>query len=146
MWDPLGSIHEKAGDVKIIFNLATDEYFKDRFCCFLYASSKVLEENPEEVAALLRAYRKAQEWIHENPEEAVKIIVEKNYAAIEDIDLAVDLIKSYGYPSASQHADDWDSLVEDNVRYFAGGLYDIGYLQTDPEEFTKTVYQKVDVN
>lgn len=146
LWDPLGSIHEKAGDVKIIFDLGTDEYFKDRFCCFLYASTKVLEENPEEVAALLRAYRKAQEWIYENPEEAVNIIVEKNYAAIEDKDLAVELIKSYGYPSATEHADNWDANVEDNVRYFAGGLYDIGYLKTAPDEFTETVYQKVEVN
>lgn len=146
LWDPLGSIHEKAGDVKIIFDLGTDEYFKDRFCCFLYASTKVLNENPEEVAALLRAYRKAQEWIYENPEEAVDIIVERNYAAIEDRELAVDLVKSYGYPSASQHADNWDELVEDNVNYFATGLYNIGYLATDPDEFTNSIYEKVDVS
>ena len=85
-------------------------------------------------------------FIYENPEEAVNIIVEKNYAAIEDKELAVELIKSYGYPSATQHADNWDELVEDNVRYFANGLYDIGYLTTDPEEFTNSVYQKVDVS
>ena len=145
LWDPLGSIHEKAGDVKIIFDLGTDAYFKDKFCCFLYASTKVLEENPEEVAALLRAYRKAQEWIYENPEEAVDIIVEKNYAAIEDRELAVELVKSYGYPSATQHAGNWDELVEENVRYFAKGLYDIGYLETNPEEFTNNIYKKVDV-
>ena len=145
LWDPLGSIHEKAGDVKIIFDLGTDEYFAGRFCCFLYASNKVLKENPEEVAALLRAYRKAQEWIYENPEEAVNIITEKNYAAIEDKELAVELVKSYGYPSSSDHAQDWDKRVQDDVRYFVDGLSSIGYLESDPEEFAKNIYQKVDL-
>lgn len=146
LWDPLGSIHEKAGDVKVIFDLGTDAYFKDRFCCFLYASNKVLEENPDEVAALLRAYRKAQEWISENPEEAVDIIINKNYASIEDKELAVDLVKSYGYPSASEHGDGWDSRVQDDVKYFVDGLSQIGYLESDPDQFAKDIYAKVDVN
>ena len=146
LWDPLGSIHEKAGDVKIIFDLGTDTYFKDHFCCFLYASTKVLNENPDEVAALLRAYRKAQEWIYENPEKAVDIIVNKKYASIEDKELAVDLVKSYGYPSADEHSGEWDSHVETDVKYFVDGLAKIGYLKSDPDQFAKDIYQKVDVN
>ena len=145
LWDPLGSIHEKAGDVKIIFDLGTDPYFAGHFCCFLYASNKVLEENPEEVAALLRAYRKAQEWIYENPEEAVDIIINKNYASIEDQELAVELVKSYGYPSAAEHSEEWDKRVEGDVTYFVDGLSKIGYLESDPAQFAKDIYQKVDV-
>ena len=145
LWDPLGSIHEKAGDVRILFDLGTDEYFKDHFCCFLYASSKVLNEEPEKVAALLRAYRKAQEWIYENPEKAVDIIVNKKYAAIEDKELAVSLVKSYGYPSADKHNESWDERVENDVKYFVDGLSKIGYLKSDPSEFAKKIYQKVDV-
>lgn len=45
----------------------------------------------------------------------------------------------------AENAENWDELVEENVRYFAKGLYDIGYLATDPEEFTNNIYQKVDV-
>ncbi len=145
LWDPLGSIKEKAGEVKIIFDLGTDPFFKGKFCCFLYASEKVLNDNPEEVAALLRAYRKAQEWIYENPEGAVKKIISGNYASIEDEELAVELIKSYGYPSAAQHGEQWDETVEENVRYFVNGLSEIGYLESDPEQFAADIYQKVDV-
>ena len=145
LWDPLGSIHEKAGDERILFDLGTDPYFKDRFCCFLYASTKVLNEKPDEIAALLRAYRKAQEWIYENPEKAVDIIVEKKYASIEDKELAVQLIKSYGYPSADKHNDSWDGRVESDVKYFVDGLSKIGYLKSDPADFAKKIYQKVDV-
>ncbi|MBQ8921993.1 MAG: ABC transporter substrate-binding protein [Oscillospiraceae bacterium] len=145
LWDPLGSIKEKAGDVKIIFDLGTDPFFAGKFCCFLYASSKVLKENPDEVAALLRAYRKAQEWIYENPEEAVRKIIDGNYAAIEDEELAVQLIKGYGYPSAQQHSTDWDAKVQENVKYFVDGLSQIGYLESDPDAFAAEIYQKVDV-
>ena len=145
LWDPLGSIHEKAGDVRILFDLGKDPYFADHFCCFLYASNKVLEENPEEVAALLRAYRKAQEWLYENPEEAVDIIINKNYASIEDKELAVDLIKSYGFPSAAEHDENWDAHVEEDVKYFVDGLSQIGYLKSDPDQFAKDIYQKVEV-
>lgn len=145
LWDPLGSIHEKAGDVKIIFDLGKDPYFVDHFCCFLYASDKVLKEDPEKVAALLRAYRKAQEWIYENPEKAVDLIVDKKYASIEDKELAVDLIKSYGYPSATEHDNNWDSHVESDVNYFVDGLAKIGYLESDPDKFSKDIYQKVEV-
>ena len=146
LWDPLGSIHEKAGDVKIIFDLGKDEYFADHFCCFLYASTKVLNEDPEEVAALLRAYRKAQEWIYENPEEAVELIVNKNYASIEDKELAVELVKSYGYPSAAEHAENWDDHVRQDVKYFVDGLSQIGYLKSDPAQFAEDIYQKVEVS
>ena len=145
LWDPLGSIHEKAGDVRILFDLGTDPYFKDHFCCFLYASNKVLNEDPGKVAALLRAYRKAQEWIYENPEKSVDIITSKNYASIEDKDLAVKLIKSYGFPSADKHDENWDKRVESDVKYFVDGLSKIGYLKSDPADFAKKIYQKVDV-
>jgi len=145
LWDPLGSIHEKAGDVKIIFDLGKDPYFENHFCCFLYASEKVLEEDPEKVAALLRAYRKAQEWIYANPEDAVDLIVDGKYASIEDRELAVDLIKSYGYPAAEEHDENWDAHVEEDVKYFVDGLAKIGYLESDPEQFAKDIYQKVEV-
>ena len=145
LWDPFGSVVEKKGEAKVIFDLSTDEAFAGKYCCFLYASNKVLEENPEEVAALLRAYRKAQDWISKNPEEAVDIIINGKYSAIEDRDLAIDLVKSYEYPSAEDRASGKQS-VEDDVKYFAQALHDIGYLNTDPQEFTDKIYKEVDVN
>lgn len=145
MWDPLGSVAEKAGKVKVIFDLSTDPAFKGKYCCFLYASSKLLKEKPEEIAALLRAYRKAQDWISANPEETVDIIISGKYSLIEDKELAVELIKSYEYPSkAARHAGKQN--VESDVEYFVQALYDIGYLKSEPKAFSKKIYAKVDVD
>ena len=144
MWDPLGSVAEKEGKVKVIFDLSTDPAFKDKYCCFLYASSKLLQEKPDEIAALLRAYRKAQNWISSNPEETVNIIISGKYSQIEDKDLAIQLIKSYEYPSTADRASGKQS-VEGDVKYFVQALYDIGYLKSDPDSFAKDIFASVDV-
>jgi len=145
MWDPLGSVAEKNGKVKVVFDLTTDPIFADHYCCFLYASSKVIKENPEKIAALLRAYRKAQDWIANNPQEAVNIISDKKYSAIEDKALAEELISHYTYPSAHQHGTPGFD-VEKDVTYFATALYDIGYLKTQPAQFVTNAFYKVDLN
>ena len=143
LWDPFGSLAVEEYGYKEIFDLADNEQFADKYCCFLYASNKILEENPDEIAALLRAIHKAQNFIYENPEEAVSIIVEGNYSDISDYeDLAVELVKSYGYPSYDQLD---ASVVEENVKYFAEQLSNIGYLSTDdPDSFAESIYKYIE--
>jgi NitT/TauT family transport system substrate-binding protein len=145
MWDPLGSIAVREGKAKVIFDLSTDPAFADHYCCYLYASNKWLEESPEKVAALLRAYRKAQDFIANNVEEAVDIIADNNYSAIEDKELAKELLSNYCFPQHDQHGtSSYD--VEADVIYFAQALYDIGYLQTAPDDFLKLAFYKIDIN
>ena len=141
IWDPFGSLAVKNKGFKKIFDLSTDPIFADKYCCFLYASDKVLNEKPDEVAALLRAYHKAQDWISHNPEAAVDIISDKKYSDITDKQLAVDLIKSYHYPAEK---DQNPEIVKQNVQYFVEQLSKIGYLKTkDPDQFASQVYQEV---
>lgn len=144
MWDPLGSIAEKEGKVKVLFDLSTDPAFAGKYCCFLFASNKVLDSDPGKVAALLRAYHKAQDWINKNPEEAVDLIIEGKYSQISDKELAVSLIKSYEYPSEESRAAGEHSIKGD-VEYFSKALNEIGYLKTDYNEFTKNNYYDLDI-
>ncbi|PYG88543.1 NitT/TauT family transport system substrate-binding protein [Ruminiclostridium sufflavum DSM 19573] len=147
LWDPLGSIYttgDNAKDYEVLFDLSTDPTFAGKYCCFLYASDKVIRDNPEKVAALLYAYQKAQDWIAKNPKEAVDIISDKKYSAIEDKALAEELLKSYVYPSAEDRAANRQDVGKD-VEYFATELYNIGYLKTDPAQFAKDAYYKVDL-
>lgn len=141
IWDPFGSLAVKNKGFKKIFDLSTDPIFADKYCCFLYASEKVLDEDPGKVAALLRAYHKAQDWIHNNPEDAVNIISDKKYSDITDKELALQLIKSYQYPSLQEQNPD---NVKKNVLYFVQQLSRIGYLKTkDPDKFADQIYAKV---
>ena len=145
MWDPLASVAEKAGKVKTILDITKDEPFAGKACCFLYASKVLYEKNPEEVAALLRAYRKAQDFINKNPEKAVDIIIKGKYSQIEDRDLAIYLITSYNYPSFEQRQAGVFN-VKDDVHYFAQQLYDIGYLKTDADTYTSKYFADVNVD
>ncbi|HBF40059.1 MAG TPA: nitrate ABC transporter substrate-binding protein [Firmicutes bacterium] len=141
IWDPFGSLAVKNNGFKVIFDLATDPIFADKYCCFLYASEKVLKKDPGKVAALLRAYHKAQDWIHYHPQESVAIISDKKYSAITDKELAVELVKSYHYPSLQEQN---PANVQANVLYFVKQLSKIGYLKTkDPEKFAQQIYYKV---
>lgn len=144
LWDPFGSVQEETGNYRVILDIAEDEPFAGKYCCFLYASEKVLNENPEQVAALLRAYRKAQNWISVYPEETINIIIAGNYSQIEDPVLAEKLVRSYVYPSEHDHASNKQDVRSD-VLYFAQQLNEIGYLQSDPEAFTDRAYAKVDL-
>lgn len=143
IWDPFGSLAVKNKGFVEIFDLSTDPLFAGKYCCFLYASEKVLNEDPEKVAALLRAYNKAQEWIHDNPEEAVDIISDKKYSDIADKELAAELVKSYAYPSKEEH-ETGATHVKEDVLYFVQELQKIGYLKTtDPEKFAGEIYYEV---
>ena len=140
IWDPFGSLAIKNKGFVQIFDLSTDPLFAGKYCCFLYASEKYLNEDTERAAALLTAYNKAQEWIHENPAEAVSIIVEKKYSDISDKELAEELLKSYEYPSAEEHSGG-KTHVKQDVLYFVQELQKVGYLKTnDPEKFAEEIY------
>lgn len=146
VWDPIATISTQDGTVRTILDIGTDEPFAGHFCCFLYASTKVVEEQPELIAAELRAYYKAQNWIYENPEEAVRIVTEKGYVSLDEeyFDIAVELVKSYSYPSTEAYANgEWD--IEGDIEYYAQALYDAGFLTTDPEEFVSIAYTEIDL-
>ncbi|MBE5889664.1 MAG: ABC transporter substrate-binding protein [Lachnospiraceae bacterium] len=138
VWDPLGDIAVASGKAEVLVDISTDEPFAGKYCCFYYASEKVLNENPEEVKALYTALLKAQEWINENPEEALDIIEKGNYSEIEDKELAAKLITDYQYETI-----DSDHDVKEDILYFAEELKNIGYLESDPQEFTDKLYFKL---
>lgn len=140
LWDPIATTSVDTYGLRTILDIGTDEPFAGHYCCFLYASNKVIEEDSELIAAELRAYRKAQDWIAANPEEAADLVTSQQYVSIEDHDVAVELIKSYAYPTLEGATVD----IQADVEYFAQALYDIGYLTTDPAEFAAKAFTQID--
>ncbi|MDR0380812.1 MAG: ABC transporter substrate-binding protein [Oscillospiraceae bacterium] len=146
LWDPFGTVaEEREGFVKI-FDLGTHHDYAGKYCCFLFASDKVLDEEPEKIASLLRAYHKAQDWIAKNPYEAAKIVIDKKYVSTGDYELASELLQSYRYPTYEDRKEGKPTL-ENDIRYFITELAKIDFLQTDdPEAFAKRIYRPVETN
>ncbi|HEX2925148.1 MAG TPA: ABC transporter substrate-binding protein [Ruminiclostridium sp.] len=134
-WDPFGVIAEKNEGYTALSDISTDPLFAGKSCCFLYGSKKQIDENPERVAAIARAYKKATEWIKANPEETAKLEIEKKYVATDDIKLLTELIKSYDYEYTTTNA-------YDDIKYFVEQFNKTGFLKkgTDPKGFADQVY------
>ena len=137
-WDPYGVLAEKNEGYTSLSDISTDPLFAGKSCCFLYASKKQIDENPERVAAIARAYKKATEWIKANPEETAKIEIEKKYVATDDLKLLTELIKSYDYEYTTANA-------YDDTKYFVEQFNKTGFLKkdTDPKSFADQVFYDI---
>lgn len=144
IWDPIASEAVKSGKAKALLNIGSDDIFAGKYCCFVYASDKVLREDPEEVASIVRALRKAEQFINDDPEAAVKIIADGGYSEIDDPELAAELLIEYAYPTEAEFAAG-ERGVKDTVEYFAEQLHKIGYLSVPANELIDDLYYDLDV-
>lgn len=79
-------------------------------------------------------------YINNNREEALKIIVDGGYSEVEDVELAAQLLDDYDYDCCDGSLND---DVSEDVKYFAEKLHEIGYLESDPDEFAANLYQPI---
>jgi NitT/TauT family transport system substrate-binding protein len=134
-WDPFATLFVRDQGYREISNIATDPIFKGKSCCFLYASGKKIKENPGRVAAIARAYKRADDWIKTHPEETAKLEIDKGYVATKDYKLITELIKSYDYDYTTLQA-------KDDIAYFVTQFNKTGFLKkgTDPKKFADQIY------
>lgn len=137
-WDPYGTLAVQNNGYRVLTDIGTDPLFANKSCCFLYASKKQIDANPQKVAAIARAYQKADDWIQKNPEAAAKIEIDKKYISGSSLKLVTQLIKSYNYHYTT-------TAAKSDIRYFVSQLNKTGYLKsdTDPDTFANQVYYNV---
>jgi NitT/TauT family transport system substrate-binding protein len=145
-WDPFGTQAEQHGFTTLV-DIGEGALFGGRYCCFLYASAQAVEQQPEQVKALLDGWYKAVEWISEHPEEAADIVTDSSnheaYVSSEDKSLLVSLLKSYHYQG--HHGSDNVGQAKDDVQYFAEKLTNTGYLpkDLDARQFAEDIWVDV---
>lgn len=134
-WDPYGTLAVQNNGYKVLTDISTDPLFAGRTCCFLYASEKYIKSDPALIAAIVKSYKEADDWIQQNQEEAAKIEIDKKYVATSDLNLVTNQLKSYSYVFTTDKA-------KDDVKYFVGQLDKTGFLNknTDPVKFANDVY------
>jgi len=137
-WDPYGTLAVNNNGYSVLVDIGTDPLFAGKSCCFLYATQKKIDENPDRVAAIARAYKKATEWIKANPKETAQIEIDKKYVATEDVDFLTKLIISYDFEFTTDQA-------KDDVKYFASKLSKTGFIKedTDPDKFAEDNYYDI---
>ncbi|MDR2587162.1 MAG: hypothetical protein LBC23_02730, partial [Coriobacteriales bacterium] len=129
-------------------DIGEGDIFGGKYCCFLYASDQALQDKPEQVAALLRGWYRAVEWIAANPEEAADIVTDSSkheaYVASEDKELLVELLKSYHYHGAHNATNSQEQPYQDAL-YFVEELKKTGYLPADidTQQFVDNLWAEV---
>ncbi|HEY5584139.1 MAG TPA: ABC transporter substrate-binding protein [Ruminiclostridium sp.] len=137
-WDPFGALAQKNNGFTALSDISTDPLFAGKSCCFLYSAKKQIEENPEKVTAIARAYKKATAWIKANPAETAKLEIEKKYVATDDVKLLQELIETYDFEYTT------DNAYKD-ILYFVEQFNKTGFLKkdTDPKTFADQVYSNI---
>lgn len=96
MTDPVGYATQKEFGFKPILDTAATKPFNEEYCCDLVISSAFIDAHKDEAKKLTRAIQKAALYVHDHPEEVVKLLKEKNYLA-GDVESNIELLKSYNY-------------------------------------------------
>ncbi|MDR2662914.1 MAG: ABC transporter substrate-binding protein [Treponema sp.] len=140
VWDPFATIAEQTGKYRTLVDIAKDPLFAGRNCCFIFASGKLVKENPGAVAAVLRALNKAVEYEGAYPAEAAALLVQEKKVATDDTALLATLLGSFHYDQHYSAAS--NASARDDAVYFATWLTRIGYLpeDLDVEQFVNDMY------
>jgi NitT/TauT family transport system substrate-binding protein len=121
--DPNAQIQENTGKFRTIINTATDDYLAHEFCCVVAVRTETINAHPEESARFIRAIQKASVWVQNNPEEAARVLGEKNWVP-GDIAVNAQILKTYDYRASVSQA---QSALDRNAR----DLQKIGLLEAD---------------
>jgi NitT/TauT family transport system substrate-binding protein len=129
LWDPFATLAERSGRYRVLVDLSEHPLFADKACCFIFASGKLVRDNPAAVAAVLRGINKAAEWIGANPRETAELLISEKRIATDDVELVTGLLGHYRY---DRHAGPAANIrAKDDALYFADQLTKIGYLPAD---------------
>ncbi|GHV20660.1 ABC transporter substrate-binding protein [Spirochaetia bacterium] len=128
-WDPFATIAEQSGKYRVLVDIATDPLFAGKNCCFVFASGKLVKDNPAAVAATFRAIQKAIQWEGDNPKEAAQLLIDNKILSTTDTTLVSGLLGHYAYDKHAKHSD--DIHAKEDAVFFARELSKIGYLPAD---------------
>jgi len=143
LWDPFATVAERSGNYRTLVDIAKDPVFAGRNCCFIFASGRLIKENPRDVAKVLRAVQRAVKWTGENPREAAELLIKNKKLATDDVQLVTGLLESYNY-TAYYGAESIKKAKEDAV-YFAKEMTGAGYLPNDldAQSFVDSIFADV---
>lgn len=86
----------KDGTIRPIRSLTTDEDFGKEVCCVTAFNKDFVDNNPMLAELVAEAIEEGNQYAASNPEDAVKVLQEKNLAE-GDPEVATDLLKAYDY-------------------------------------------------
>lgn len=128
-FDPFADLTVAKGGAHKFWSWHEDDESKDYLCCFVGVNALSMDRSETLAPKLSRAFKKANEYISEHPEQTAQIIIDGGYVAVGGDngftkDIMVDEIKAYTWLSGDKQAlDDSFKWIWEQI-WHAGGLED----------------------
>lgn len=125
------------GTIVPIRSLTFDDDFKQEPCCVHAVNTDFMKANPITVKKLNIAFEKASNWMLENPEEAVKILMDNGWAS-GDMETVLEIFKTYNYGIS-------DDLTETGLKNIIEDYKTFGLIGEDKstEELMGRIWNRV---
>ncbi|MDR0877777.1 MAG: ABC transporter substrate-binding protein [Treponema sp.] len=103
MGEPTATVAEEEQGLKVIFDSALSEWYREEFCCVLLLRSGFADEHPQVAAKFTRAIQKASAYVQENPLKTTELMAEKQYVAGDPVRNAA-ILATYNYKASVSQA------------------------------------------
>lgn len=123
--DPAATVAVNQYGYTVLLDTAIDEPYVNEYCCATFVTGTFAKEYPEEAAKFTRAVMKASAWVDEHPDEAAKLLIEKEYLS-GNPDVFASILKTYNCKPSVQGG--YDAVLK-NVEEFKK----IGLLSADTD-------------
>ena len=111
---------------RVILNTAQDRPWSQYFCCVIAGNREFVRKNPIATKRAIRAILKGADLCADQPEQAARHLVAKNWEPRYGI--ALEVLKELPYRR-------WrEANPEDTLRFHALRLYETGLIKTDPNQ------------
>ncbi|BDF79696.1 hypothetical protein HMPREF7215_1648 [Pyramidobacter piscolens W5455] len=125
------------GTLRIVRSLTYDDDFKKEACCVHAVNLDFYNENPITVKKLTRAHEKASQWILDNIDESVRLLLDHKYVT-GGFDLVQSIQKTLDYGISDQATEETLRLI---IRDYQGfGILDP---RLDPDKILKKIWDPV---
>ena len=114
---------------KLLVDTNVDKPWSQYFCCMISGQSDFVKNNPIATKRALRAILKANDIIARDPEHTLRILQQKEIWKKSETKYILQALKEIPYGKWREYN------PEDAIRFYALRLYDVGMLETPPDEF-----------
>lgn len=138
MSDPQGSVAEAEFGLRCIIDTATDDEYKDEYCCISFVTDNIAKEHPQVAKKFTKAMMEAALWVQENQDEAAKIQVEKEWVS-GDAEFNASVLKQYNYKPSLQGG-------LEALKLSAPALQEIGLIKetTNIDDFINNTFYEIE--
>jgi len=110
----------------VLVNSTLDRPWSQYFCCLLVASREFVVKYPVATKRALRAILKAADFCALEPEQAARLLVDKDY--IKSYEYALQTVQELPYRTWREYD------PEDAIRFYALRLHEAGMIKTNPQK------------